>query len=149
MEDMMEKLSRMVVKVSVALAVATCLLSGTANAQPLLKGTFTLPYDVRWGGTLVPAGQYQIVIDSARRPALVSTLSGTGLVFATPQVVNDASRGEKTALIVTMGETERTVRALNWREGNRSFVYKPFTKAERQSLAQARTETVAIRTAQN
>ena len=117
----MEKLSRMVVKLSVALAVATCLLSGTANAQPLLKGTFTLPYDVRWGGTLVPAGQYKIVIDSAHRPALVSTLSGTGMVFATPQIVNEASRGDKTALTVPQAETERTFRALTCREGTRSL----------------------------
>jgi len=149
MEDMMEKRSRMLVKLSVALAVATCLLSGTANAQPIMKGTFTLPYDVRWGGTLVPAGQYKIVIDSAYRPALVSTFAGNGQAYVMPQFVNQATRGAATALVVTQGETERTVRALNWREGNRSFVYKPFTKAERKSLAQSRTEMVPIRMAQN
>ncbi len=145
----MEKHSRMIVKLSVAMAVATCLLSGTANAQPIMKGIFTLPYDVRWGGTLVPAGQYKIVIDSAHRPAIVSTLAGHGQAYVMPQFVNQASRSAATALIVTQGETERTVRALNWREGNRSFVYKPFTKAERKSLAQSRTEMVAIRMAQN
>jgi hypothetical protein len=146
MEDMMKK---MLVKLSVGLAVATSLLAGTANAQPIMKGTFTLPYDVRWGSSLLTAGTYTIVIDSAHRPALVSTQAGMGRALVFAQVVNDASKDLSTALVITRGETGHTVRALNWREGNRSFVYKPFTKAERTREAKADKDIVAIRMAQN
>lgn len=79
------------------LAVATCLSAGTASAQPILKGTFTLPYEVRWGMALLPAGQYTIVVDSSHSPALVSTASGSGRAYVMAQVVNDASQDQPTA----------------------------------------------------
>ena len=142
----MQKRSLTFVKLAVALAVATGLLAGTANAQPIMKGTFTLPYDVRWGQALVPAGTYTIVIDSAHNPALVSTQAGTNVAFVAPLSVNDARADFATALVINKGETERTVQSLNWREGNRSFVYKSSRSGHRRQ-ASIEQETIAVRVA--
>ena len=36
------------------------LWAGVANAAPLYKGRFRLPNEVRWGQTVLPAGDYQL-----------------------------------------------------------------------------------------
>lgn len=137
-------------KLGFGVAIATGLFAGTANAQSLVKGTFTLPYEVRWGRALLPAGQYSIQIDSVNAPARVTTPTGAIRAFVVARSIDSAMTGHPTALVITRGEGERVVRAFNWREGNRSFVYKPFTKVERKAFARANdTERIPILMAQN
>lgn len=136
-------------KLAVAAALAVGASVGPASAQSLVKGTFTLPYEVHWGHAVLPAGHYSITIDEARRPALVSTLSGGGRAFVMPRAVGDAMKDQPTALLITNVENQRVVRTFNWREGNQSYVYRPFTKTERREVAVASAvETVPIQMAQ-
>jgi hypothetical protein len=146
----MSKQGLIFMKLGLGAAVATCLFVGTANAQSLVKGSFTLPHDVRWGRTLVPAGRYSIQIDSVNLPARVTTLTGAGRALVLARSFDSAMTDRPTALLITRSEGEWVVRAFNWREGNKSFVYKAFTKAERHALARATdTEVVPILMAQN
>jgi hypothetical protein len=137
-------------KLGIGAAFAACLLAGTANAQPLVKGSFTLPYDVRWGRAIVPAGHYLIQVDSVNIPARITTATGAGRALVLARSFNSAIAGQPTVLVITRSEGEHVVRVFNWREGNRSFVYKALTGAERQVLAQAKEiEVIPILMAQN
>ncbi len=130
----------------VALAVAGA-FAGTASAQ-YLKGTFTLPYEVSWQGTVLPPGDYSITMNTYNSPALVSHASGRGVRMVLARCVDQARKGAPTALFLTVQGRERTVRLFNWRAGNTSFFYEPFTRAERETLARVdRMETVPIRMA--
>jgi hypothetical protein len=137
-------------KLGIGAALALCLLAGTVQAQPLVKGSFTLPYDVRWGRALLPAGHYSIQVDSVNIPARVTTPTGAGRALVLARSFDSAIAGQPTALLITRSEGERVVRVFNWREGNRSFVYKALTGAERQAFAQAKEiEVIPVLMAQN
>jgi hypothetical protein len=147
MEVLMKKTNLAVVRLG--LAVAICAAAGAASAQPLVKGTFTLPYEVHWGKAVLPPGHYSIAIDRADRPALVTMPTGKVLTYVLARSFEDAMTDQPTALMITKAETQRVVRSFNWREGNRRFIYRAFTEAERQQLASATdVETVTIRMAQ-
>jgi hypothetical protein len=127
----MKKASFNFLKLAVAAAIAVGLSVGSASAQPLVKGTFTLPYEVHWGKAVLPPGQYSITIDDARRPSLVSnTVTGERRAFVMARALSDAKKGQPTGLLITKIENERFVRSFNWREGNQSFIYRALTKTE-------------------
>ena len=131
-------------KLGVAAAIAAGLSMGSASAQPLVKGTFTLPYEVHWGKAVLPPGHYSISIDDARRPALVSNaLTGGRHAVVMARAVGDAVKGQPTALLITKTENERVVRSLNWSEGNQNFIYRALTTTERMQAART-TETVTL-----
>lgn len=140
----MKKANCNYLKLAVAAAIAVGLSVGSASAQPLVQGTFTLPYEVHWGKAVLPPGHYSITIDDARRPALVSnTLTGERRAFVMAGAVSDAMKGQPTALLITKIENERRVRSFNWREGNQSFIYRALTKTELTQLGSA-SEPVAV-----
>jgi len=124
------------VKVMVVAAVIDASVARTASAQ-VLKGSFTLPYEVHWGRAVLPAGTYLITIDSVRGPALVTTTDGRGLCLVSPALVDSTTEKRPTALLISRIEGERSVRSLNWREGGRSFVYQPSTKTKHALSARA------------
>jgi hypothetical protein len=122
--------------------------AGTASAQSAFKGKFTLPYEVRWGQAVLAPGEYTITMESTSRPALVTRLTG-GAAFVMAVGIESASKDRPTALLITKTENERVVRSLNWPEGGKTFVYKPFTKAERRLYGTASlSEALPILTAQ-
>jgi len=134
-------------KAGVAAAIVAGLAVGTASAQPLVKGTFTLSEEVRWGKAVLPPGHYSITIDDARRPALVTnTLTGERRAFVMARAVASAVKGQPTSLLITKSEKERVVRSFNWSEGNQSFIYRALTRTELGPDARA-TETVTVRMA--
>src|SRR5579863_6568449 len=49
------------------LAIAITLVPAAipANAQQLYKGTFTIPFETKWGHTVMEAGQYTITVEEA------------------------------------------------------------------------------------
>jgi hypothetical protein len=137
-------------KLAVAAAIAVGLSVSSASAQTLVKGTFTLPYEVHWGKAVLPAGHYSINIVDARKPALVSnTLTGQGSAFVMTRAIGDVMKGQPTALLITKMDNERVVRSFNWREGNQRFIYRALTETERTRLGSAsELEAVPILMAQ-
>ena len=137
------------VKLVVVAALAAGSVARTASAQ-VLKGRFTLPYEVRWGKAVLPAGTYSITMDSVRGPALLAATDGRDRCLVQAALVDSASVGVATGLLITRVEGERTVRSLNWREGGRSFVYEPIKKAKRRLVAEAKdVEAVPISVAKS
>ena len=145
MQRMSWKASFNFLKLAVAAAIAVGLSVGSASAQTLVKGSFTLPYEVHWGKAVLPPGHYSITIDDARRPApVINTLTGQVSAFVMAGALDDATKGQPTALLITKIENdERVVRSFNWREGNQSFIYRALTETERTQLGSA-SATVAV-----
>lgn len=146
---MMSKRRLTVVKLLVLAAAITGSMAGTASAQPVFSGTFTLPYEAKWGAATLQPGPYSITVDSVSRPAVVRSLAGGSAVFVMARFIDDAKKNSPSALVLTRGEGEqRIVRSFNWSDGGKSFVYNPITQAERERFAQTNgADEVAIRTA--
>jgi hypothetical protein len=126
-------------KLSVVASVVALVLAGTANAQSFpMKGRFTLPYEVRWGLAVLPAGPYTIEIASVHSPAIVCSAAGRVRAVLPASSVDRSMRGRPTSLQVIRRENRRLVYALNWREEDLFFVYTGLTTAERKDLAMVR-----------
>jgi hypothetical protein len=123
------------------------LFAGAAQAGAGYSGKFTLRYEVRWGGAVLPAGEYSLAMDSIKGPLNVIDASGRilALVSGFPDYPTNA---QPTSLLVTRDGAQRIVRSFNCPLWGHKFVYKPFTRAERDLVANGeRTETIAVRMA--
>jgi len=132
-----------VLKLWVVAAVAASALSGTASAQSLVKGSFTLPYEVHWGKAVLAPGAYTITMESARGPATIRTSTGAGRALVLARSVDKSLTDHPTALLISPRATQRIVRSFTYREGDMVFVYVPFTKAERK-LADKVDDSVVV-----
>jgi hypothetical protein len=132
------------IKVSVLGAVLiTCLVALGANAQfggpSMFVGKFTLPYEVHWGKTVLPAGSYSIRMESHRSPAILRSASGKISAFVPTPIVSDSEKGD-TRLTVMLRGNERRVQSVNLPELGELLIYEPLTKAEHEELAKAHQE---------
>jgi hypothetical protein len=108
-----------------------------ANAQTtVLSGRFTLPYQVRWGQAMLPAGQYSIHFTSFHSPATIHSMDGKIAAFVFTARSGDSEKGPSSLTIVTRGN-ERKVASMNLPDAHVSLVYSPLTKAEREMLAKS------------
>jgi len=137
-----------VLKLWVVTAVAASALGGVASAQSPVKGSFTLPYEVHWGKAVLAPGAYTITMDSTRGPATIRTSTGAGRALVLARSVDKAMTDQPTALLISKRENQRIVRSFNYREGDVSFVYVPFTQAERRLADSADSVVVPILMAQ-
>ncbi|PYU35027.1 MAG: hypothetical protein DMG31_04785 [Acidobacteria bacterium] len=117
-------------------ALTTCAFAAAANAQASFTGKFTLPYEVRWGTAVLPAGDYSIRMESSSAPALVWSAGGENKMFTVTPIAANSEKGAA-RLYITFVRGERRVRSLNLPELGRSLIYEPLTKNEREILAQA------------
>jgi hypothetical protein len=118
-----------------AVLLATCAFATAANAQTVdIK--FNLPFEVHWGKTVLPAGQYSATLDSSADVALVRS-ADRKIEFFTPIPIKAYSRTGNTALYVMVRGNERSVRSLNLPLHGISLIYRPSTNAERETFAKA------------
>ena len=118
----MKKTSLAFLKLSFAALIALGLSERKASAQSL-TASFTLPYEVSWGKSTLPAGAYTITFDNPRGPALVRSLTGEGRALVVATTVNRAISDQPTSLILSRRENGHDVRVLNLREANVSLAY--------------------------
>ena len=133
-------------KVTLLLVMFMTLISvAGANAQTsIFAGKFTLPYQVRWGQAMLPAGQYSIHFASIQSPGTVRSMDGKIAAFVFTVSSGDSEKGPSSLTIVTRGN-ERRVASMNLPRAGISLVYSPLTQAERETLAKARQiETVPL-----
>jgi hypothetical protein len=135
---MKAKTMRHAVKAGLFLFVilATCGFAGTANAQTTLVGSFKLPFQVHWGKSALPAGQYTVSMDGVGPVATVRSANGK-IAFFTPIPIRAYSEKGAAALVVMVRGNERIVRSLNLPDRHISLIYQPATEAQRELLAQA------------
>jgi hypothetical protein len=134
------------VRLFAVVLLATFAFAAAANAETL-AAKFTLPFEVHWGKTVLPAGAYTISMDSLANVALIRSASGKTVGF-TPIPIKAKSDNGRTALFVMVRGNERRVQSLNLPTHGISLIYPPATSAEREMLAKAnQVQTVPVITA--
>ncbi len=79
------------VRLLLGVVIATFVFTAAAKAQPSFAGKFTLPYEVRWGQAVLPAGDYVIRMDSTASPAKISPANGSSAgVYTEYPLVEDS-----------------------------------------------------------
>lgn len=83
-----------------------------AMAQAAARGSFTLPFEVRWNSTVLPAGAYSFDMKSTATPALMVLEGPNGRIFVRGMVVSNEQSDEGSALRVDRINGERFVKDL-------------------------------------
>ncbi len=136
------------VKLILGVLIATCVFTAAANAQPSFEGKFTLPYEVHWSHTVLPAGEYAIQVDEKGMPVVLRSTSSYRSVNTGIPIPAEAEKGAA-FLTVTIRGNERRVRSLNLPQIGVSLIFEPLTKTEREMLAEAgQISAVPVVTAQ-
>ncbi|MFB3923014.1 MAG: hypothetical protein ACE145_14920 [Terriglobia bacterium] len=99
-------------KVLLLAAFVACLAGGVASAQDF-KGSFTLPFEARWGKAILPAGDYTFTVNLARAPFLTTIRGENGTVMVMWQSADSRANLEQSELILVPRAGKYTVRALN------------------------------------
>src|ERR1700736_5215079 len=86
------------VRLFAVVLLATFAFAAAANAETI-AAKFTLPFEVHWGKTVLPAGVYTISMDSLANVALIRSESGKTFGF-TPIPIKPKSDNGRTALYV-------------------------------------------------
>lgn len=135
-------------KLILGVVIATFVCSAAANAQPRFEGKFTLPFEVRWGQAVLPAGDYVIRMDATASPAKIIPADGSSAgVYTEYPLVQDSQSGG-TFLTITHEANQRRVRSLNLPQIGKTIVFAPLTKSEREAYAKAgQINTVPVVTA--
>jgi hypothetical protein len=129
------------------------LFAGSTQARPLFQGKFRLDHQVRWGQTLIPAGQYNLVLDSplqsnsSRIARVVDANTGRNVAMVACYFAEDAKG--PSVLILSRRDGQQVVHTLRVQELNESFIFDP-SLAHRRATEEARdAKTVPILEAKN
>jgi hypothetical protein len=95
-----------------ALALATVCVNAIPASAQSYKGSFTLPNDVRWQGTNLPAGDYTFTMKSAASPALIQLEGPKGGSFITALTVDKAQAGDHSFMTLERRAGSSVVRDL-------------------------------------
>jgi hypothetical protein len=106
-----------------AVLVATGWFAQPANAQTGIQGRFTLPYETRWGQTVLPPGDYQLTFVRDNR-LVIRDASSLQLVAFEPTNIRETSSGGPSALLIGTRGTQRVVYSLRIAELGEAFVYE-------------------------
>jgi hypothetical protein len=74
--------------------------AGLAMAQAGAHGSFTLPFEVRWNSTVLPAGDYTFDMKSTATPALMILEGPNGRIFVRGMVVSNEKSDQGSSLRV-------------------------------------------------
>jgi hypothetical protein len=132
-----------IVRLCAAAAWASFFFIAVAHPQaiaPAYQGRFTLPYEVQWGGSTLPAGSYVITIKSIGSP-VIALIRSTGSKDIVTYVQSGAATPKKdgrNALLIASRDGKEVVHSLALSDVGLIFVYDP-TLAHPKSVPEART----------
>ena len=116
------------------------LWAGAANAAPLYRGRFTLPYEVRWGQAVLPAGDYLLrFVDVQTRVFVViqDANNGKDVAYLAP-VTKTEAKGTSALLLADEGD-QRVVHSLRLAELGEVFIYEPTLVRGTRDVREAQT----------
>ena len=102
------------------------LWASVANAAPRYRGRFSLPYEVRWGQAVLPAGEYLLRFEDVRTRVFVviqDAKSGKEVAYLAPKTKSEAQG--KSALLIADKSNQRVVHSLRLAELGEVFIYEP------------------------
>jgi hypothetical protein len=80
--------------------IAICASASSASAQNAFQGKFTLPDDVRWANTSLPAGDYTFSLNSRTMPGRVFLQGPNGGAFILTSVIDNRHEGDSSRLTI-------------------------------------------------
>jgi hypothetical protein len=96
-----------------AFGLATiCATAIPAAAQNVIRGSFTLPGEVRWQGTTLPAGDYTFSMQSVATPCMITLEGPKGGSFVFALASDEDKISNRSALIIEHRGGMRFVREL-------------------------------------
>jgi hypothetical protein len=115
-----------------------------ANAQNSFTGKVQITNQVRWGKSLLPAGEYSLSIPSFEAPVrlYIQSMDGKTAAIAVAQIANPEPGGN--FVFVTGTGSDRLVRSMNLQELGLSLVYAPLTSREREKLYASVSQTLPV-----
>ncbi len=139
------------VKLLGAILMATCLFVAAANAEPFYRGKFTLPYEVKWGKAVLPAGEYCLTLRYSNGTLLtiVETVRGEAALVVMPARISQHNRPGLNALIIERSSNESTVRELRLAEVGLVLGFEPREPRGRKAIMEARAELLMTHVAVN
>ena len=124
-----------------AALLASLVFVGTALAQgpPAYVGKFTLPYQVRWGGSVLRPGDYTLTIKSTGSPmiALVRTADGDPVTYVMNGSLSGHTNGVNALLIKEKGG-QLIVHSLALADLGVVLIYEPSLAHEKPLVQEAR-----------
>ena len=119
-------------------ALVICCSAALASAE-MIHGTFTLPFEARWGQAVLSPGDYSFSVDSSGSARLTTSFEGTssqneGAVL--PQGYTDQQTFDRSELILVRSGGNYTIRALRLAPVGITINYS-VPKGERQMIVQA------------
>jgi hypothetical protein len=141
--------NRLLVTVAMTLLVIGVGATQTVAQGNSTKGSFTLPYEVRWNNTVLPAGDYTFSMPSTASPDLMALSGPHGSILLRAMVVEGENTNPHSTLTIESRGGDRFVHELYLANSGLHFRYwRPkIAKSERQ-LAQgpATTEHIHVST---
>ena len=119
-------------------ALVICSSAALANAE-VVNGTFTLPFEARWGQAVLPPGNYSFSVDSSGSARLTISFEGTssqneGAVL--PQGYTDQQTLDRSELLLVNTGGNYAIRALRLAPVGITINFS-VPKAARQMIVQA------------
>jgi hypothetical protein len=102
-----------------------------------VSAKFTLPYQVRWNKTVLPAGEYTINFRSQNRAAVIRPVHGTQAFLTGVPMVGESNNKEDAGILVTNSAGQHIVRSMNLPELGVRYVFSPIPDTEREETAKA------------
>ena len=99
----MKKLRMRLLTISAIGLIAVSTGAGRAAAQSA-GGSFTLPCEVKWQGTELPAGDYTFTLRTASMPAIVNLNGPDGRVFVMASAINEDRINRPTQSWITLDQ---------------------------------------------
>jgi|GEM_PF-1113032 len=131
-----------------ALAVAALFAATTMNATPLFQGKFSLPYEVRWGKAILPAGEYRLRVDHVTTNTFVTieqAKSGKKVAMVLSFIVeDDKNTKDGSALLIASKGGQRIVHSLKLAELGEVFIYDPALARGQGTIEARKTQAVPV-----
>ncbi len=127
-----------------ALALTTLFAAANLHATPTYKGKFSLPYEVRWGGATIPAGEYFLRVDYVAAVTLVTIQEAksnkTIAILRVPSLEGSNNKQEGSALLIAGRGRQRIVHSLRLAELGEVFIYEPALAHGRGAIEEVRSQ---------
>jgi hypothetical protein len=126
-------------------------LAPPANAQVGIRGSFTLPFEARWGHAVLPPGDYQFTFDvgSLGTELVIRDAHSLRAVAIEPVNIREDSKEGTSSLLIGARGTQRVVYSLRIAELSEAFIYARPPAAGREAEEARQTQTVRVAVAKN
>jgi hypothetical protein len=117
--------------------------------QSSFHGKFTLPYEVRWGNAVLPAGDYVLGFTQDQTPANISIQDAKTLRNVAYELTGIRQDGKgESVLVVSVRGSQHVVCSLTIAELGETFVYQRPSARRHETEEVGQTQTVPILLAQ-